>query len=152
MEAWRTAVVEESKSWLRTPWAHEARIKGAGVDCGQLIIASFIGAGLVPHFETGSYPQDWMLHQAGERYLGWVEQYLDRVDVPRPADVAVWRFGKCFSHGAIVIDWPLMIHAYRRERSVVYGDATKGSISREHLAEGGTVDREVRFYSIAGRL
>lgn len=152
MEAWRTAVIDEAKTWLRTPWHHAARIKGAGVDCGQFIIMTYINAGLVPPFETGDYPADWMLHQEGERYLGWVEKYLDRVDVPQPGDVAAWRFGKCFSHGAIVLDWPLVIHAYRRERAVSYGDATKGELSREHLASGGSAPREVRFYSIAGRL
>lgn len=152
MDTWRAAVLTEAESWLLTPWRHEARVKGAGADCGQFIIASFIGGGLVDHFETGTYPQDWMLHQSGERYLAWVEQYLDRVDVPQPADVAVWHFGHCFSHGAIVVDWPLVIHAYRPERAVVYGDATKGLLAREHLPGGGSEPREVRFYSIAGRL
>lgn len=152
MDTWRTAVLDEAKTWLGTRWHHNARVKGAGVDCGQFIIASYINAGLVPHFETGQYPPDWMLHQDGERYLGWVEQYLDPVEAPQPADVVAWRYGKCFSHGAIVVQWPLVIHAYRRERAVVYGDATKGDLSREHLPQGGSAPREVRFYSIAGRL
>lgn len=152
MDAWRAAILREAESFLGTPWHHEARVKGAGVDCGQLIIACYIASGLVPHFETGSYPADWMLHRSEERYLGWVEQYLDPVDVPGPGDVAAWKYGHCFSHGAIVVEWPRILHAYRRERGVVWGDGTKGELAREHLKDGGSAPREVRFYSIAGRL
>lgn len=152
MEAWRVKIIEEAKTWLRTPWHHAARVKGAGVDCGQLIIMTYINAGLVPYFETGDYPQDWMLHQVDERFLGWIHQYLDPVEKPQPGDVAAWRFGKTFSHGAIVVDWPIVIHAYLHEGNVCYGDATKGMLAREHLDEGGSVAREVLFYSIAGRL
>ncbi len=149
---WRDTVITEAQSWLRTPWAHAQRVKGAGVDCGQFIIGVFVGAGLVPHFDTGDYPADWMMHRTEERFLGFVEQHLDRVAAPLPGDVAVWRYGHTFSHGAIVVDWPAVIHAYRRERGVVWGDASKGELAREHLAGGGSAAREVRFYSIAGRL
>lgn len=152
MEAWRQRIIDEAKTWLRTPWHHNARVKGAGVDCGQLIIACYIDAGLVPHFETGDYSPDWMLHQSEERYLGWVEKYLDPVDTPRPGDVCAWRFGHCFSHGAVVLDWPNVIHAFRSERAVVYGDAFNGPLAREHLPEGGSAPRQMKFYSIAGRL
>ncbi len=31
---------------------------------------------------------------------------------PLPGDVVLWRFGRCYSHGAIVIEWPTVIHAY----------------------------------------
>jgi cell wall-associated NlpC family hydrolase len=152
MEAWRVAVVEEAKTWLRTSWHHRARVKGAGVDCGQLIIACFVNAGLVPDFETGEYAQDWMLNNSEERYLGFVEKHLDRVDSPLPGDVAVWKFGHCFSHGGIVVDWPSIIHAYRPERGVVYGEGDKGLLGRQHWPNGGFHAREHRFYSIAGRL
>lgn len=152
MDAWREAVIAEAKTWLGTKWHHEARVKGSGVDCGQFILAAFEGAGLVPHIETGHYPADWMLHREEERYLAFVETHLDRVETPKPADVAVWQFGKCFSHGAIVVDWPVVIHAFRPERAVVWGDATKGQLARMHLPEGGSAPRPVRFYSIERRL
>jgi cell wall-associated NlpC family hydrolase len=152
LEPWRVAVVEEAKTWLRTPWHHNARVKGAGVDCGQHLIMCFINTKLVPYFETGDYSPDWMLHNTQERYLEWIEKYLDPVDTPRPGDVTAWKHGHCFSHGAIVVEWPIIIHAYKPERMVVYGDATKGLIAREHLATGGSAPRELRHYSIAGRL
>lgn len=152
MDAWRARIVAAAESYLLTPWHHNARVKGAGVDCGQLIIACYVEAGLVPDFATGEYPSDWMLHHEEERYLGWVTRYLDEVDAPLPGDVAAWRVDLCFSHGAIVLDWPRVIHAYRREGMVVYGDASAGMLAREHLSAGGSGPRPVRFFSIAGRL
>jgi len=149
---WRDRIVAQARTWLGTRWHHNARVKGSGVDCGQFIIACFIEAGLVANFETGQYPADWMFHQESERFLGWVTQYLDEVPAPLPGDVAVWKYGLCYSHGAVVVDWPQVIHSYRREGGVVAGDATKGEVAREHLPGGGSAPREVRFFSIAGRL
>jgi cell wall-associated NlpC family hydrolase len=34
--------------------------------------------------------------------------------IPQPGDVALFRFGRCFSHGAIVVDWPVVIHAWHK--------------------------------------
>lgn len=152
IEPWRQRVIDSALLWLRTPHRHNTRVMGAGVDCGHHIIDSFVGAGLVPDVQTGVYAADWMLHNTEERYLGFVEQHLDRVAVPLPGDVAVWKFGLCFSHGAIVIAWPQIVHSYRPERGVVLGDATKGLLAREHIEGGGSRPREVRYYSIAGRL
>ena len=152
MEAWRQRVIDEAQTWLRTPWMHNQCVKGAGVDCGRLLIGVHVAAGLVEEFDVGEYQADWMLHQAEERYLGWVLKYMDEVDKPKPADVAMWHFGKCFSHGGIVVDWPTVIHAYRPEKAVGYGDASKGVLARHHLETGGSIPRQVRFFSIEKRL
>lgn len=50
--AQRQAVVAEAKTWIGTGFHHEARIKGAGVDCAQLLIAVFSACGFVPEFTT----------------------------------------------------------------------------------------------------
>jgi hypothetical protein len=69
----RQAVVAEARAWLGTPWHHEARVKGAGVDCGQFLAAVFEACGLVEHVEVEPYPQDWALHRGEERFLKTVE-------------------------------------------------------------------------------
>lgn len=129
MEAWRAAVVEEAKSWLLTPWIHRARIKGAGVDCGQFLIGAYAGAGVIAPFDTGEYPIDWMLHREEERFLAWIDRYMVPTVEPLPGDVAIWRWGRAFSHAAIVIEWPVVIHAFRKERGVVWGDVTQGPLA-----------------------
>jgi cell wall-associated NlpC family hydrolase len=131
-------VVAEAGTWLRTPYHHRARVKGAGVDCAQILIGVYGAVGLVEPFDTGDYPMDWMNHRDEERYLGWIERFGWRVEAPKPGDIAVWRFGRTFSHGAVVVEWPRIIHANRRDGMVSYGDASSGDLAQ----------REVLFYSL----
>lgn len=136
----RASIVAEAESWLRTPYHHRAHLKGVGVDCAWLLIEVYASLGMIERFDPGEYPMDWMMHRDEERYLHWVEQYGRRVDVPQPGDIAVWRFGRTFSHGAIVTEWPRVIHAYRRNGMVLYGDGSQGDLAH----------RELRFYSLFG--
>lgn len=113
----RQAVVAEALSWVGTPYHHEADVKGrnGGVDCGMLLVRSFVDTGVVAPFDPRPYPQFWYLHRDEERYLGWVlGRSTERLegDAPQPGDVVVWRHGRCFSHGAIVTDWPNIVHAF----------------------------------------
>lgn len=117
IEAERTAVSVQAQTWRGTPFHHEARIKGAGVDCAQLIYATFADLGLIPEFKIEHYPQDWHLHKGEERYLNYVLQYADEMSVPPErmplaGDIILFRFGRTYSHGAIVISWPNLIHSY----------------------------------------
>ena len=109
----RLAVIQEAMTWLKTPHRNGQRVKGAGVDCGTLLAEVFERAGVIPHVELESYPADWHLHQSEEKYLLHVEQFAHPIDgPPLPGDIALYRFGRCASHGAIVICWPQIIHAY----------------------------------------
>lgn len=135
MDAWRERVIEEAKGWLRTPWVHRARVKGAGVDCAQLLIAVYSGAGVIEAFDTGEYPADWMLHREEERFLSWVKKFMSPIDSPQPADIVIWKYGRCFSHAAIVVDWPVVIHSFKKEGGVVWGNASQGDLARhQHVA------------------
>lgn len=114
-------VLAEARTWMGTPWHHEGAIKGAGVDCAMLLVKVFSAAGAIAEFDPRPYPIDHMMHSGDERFLGWLEKHADPVttDHPQPADVLVYRVGRCFSHGAIVTEWPYIIHAFRDERAVV---------------------------------
>ena len=124
----RAAVVAEAKSWLNTPFHHMGRIRGAGVDCLMLLAEVYEAGGIAPHVEPGYYPPDWYQHRDEERYLAGLLCHVAEVPgpperLPRPGDIVVMRMGRTFSHGAIVIQWPRLIHAYHNARAVVYGDA-----------------------------
>lgn len=136
----REKIKAEAESWLGTPYHHHAAVKGDGVDCAQILIEVYHAVGLAEKPDVGHYPPDWMLHRSEERYLGWIEQYCDIVEVPRMGDIAIFKFGRCFSHAGIVTEWPMLIHAHRLSRCVCYADATEADLA----------DREVRFYSIKG--
>ena len=124
MSAKRAAVVAEAESWLGTPYHHMARLKGVGCDCLTLLAAVYEAAGVVPAIEIPFYPPDWHLHRGVERYMDGLLAYAHEVDAAAPGDVALFRFGRCFSHGAIVVEWPRIIHAWHAA-GVVRGDAAK---------------------------
>jgi cell wall-associated NlpC family hydrolase len=124
----RDEVLREAYTWLATPYHHQGRVKGAGVDCAMLLIEVYHHCGLIPDIDPTPYPPDWHFHQDEERYLGWVKQYAQPVDVPAPGDIAVFQFGRCVSHGAIVVAWPLIIHSYLNEGCVL-ADATQGQMA-----------------------
>ena len=113
------AVVREAESWLGTPYHHAADVKGAGVDCAMLLVRVFCDLGLVAPFDPRPYPHDWMLHRSEERFLGIVERMGVQVDAPAPGRVALFRFGRCISHGAILAEDGYMIHADLRAGRVV---------------------------------
>lgn len=119
-------IVDEAKSWLGTPYHHLARVKGAGVDCAQILIAVFAGVGLIEEFDTGNYPPDWMMHRDEERYLGFITEYADEVETPQPGDVVLYRVGRCYSHAGIITQWPEIIHASRPDRMVCLADGLQG--------------------------
>jgi cell wall-associated NlpC family hydrolase len=124
------AVIDAAHTWLRTPWHHRARVKGAGVDCAQLLIGVFAEAGLVDEFDTGEYPADWMMHREEERFLSFVTRYADPVESPAPGDVVIYLVGRCFAHGGIVIDWPDIIHASNHDRQVCLADGMQGWLAK----------------------
>jgi cell wall-associated NlpC family hydrolase len=109
-------VREEALSWVGTPWHHAARVKGVGVDCGQLLIAVFQAVGMLEKdFSPGFYPPDWMLHSANggnEFYLKMLEDRCDRVGgVWQVGDVLTYRRGRAVAHSAVYIGQGEMVHA-----------------------------------------
>ncbi len=140
----RLAVIEEAKTWIGTPYHHQARVKGScgGVDCLTLLAEVYERAGIIDRADPGNYSEQWMLNRDEEKYIDGLLEYCIEVQMPDMADIAVWRIGRTYSHGAIVLSWPhLVIHAYLPERFVVYGDPSKGDLA----------ERKVRFFSPRGR-
>ena len=124
LRALRASVVKEATSWIGTPFHHAARVKGAGVDCLMLLAEVYQHAGIVAPIEPPFYVPDWHLHRDAERYLEGLTRYAGEITgPPLSGDIALFRFGRTFSHGAIVTAWPLLIHAYWNI-GVVRGDAT----------------------------
>ena len=133
----RAAVVAEAQSWIGTPFHHAARVKGDGVDCLMLLAEVYERAGVRGHIEPPFYVPDWHLHRDAERYMEGLLPYAREIAAPPGAgDVALFRFGRTFSHGAIVIEWPRLVHAYWAI-GVVWGDATRYPLG----------DREMRFFT-----
>ncbi|BAE49280.1 hydrolase [Paramagnetospirillum magneticum] len=142
----RDQVQREAKTWLRTPYHPRQQVKGAGVDCAMLPAAVYHSAGLIPKIAVEYYPQDWHLHQDEERYLKIVETFATRMEgPPNPGDFAIWKVGRCWAHGAIVMGWPRIIHAVMGQ-GVVWGDAQVDCLGKDHRL----ADLPLRFYTLWG--
>lgn len=133
----RQRVVSVARSFLGTPYHDMGRIKGVGVDCATVIAMVFEEAGLEGEFAIPNYSPQWYMHRNEELYL---KQVLDRaLEIAEadalPGDVVLYRFGRCFAHGAIIVDpgWPTVIHAHRPARAVVLGEGDQGDLAADKL-------------------
>ena len=119
----RARVVAEARRWVGTPYHPAADVRGAGVDCGMLVVRVFVDTGLVPPFDPRPYPPDWHLHRGEERYLGFVRARAGAVPLAdaAPGDVIVFRYGRSYAHGGILTSTdPLtLVHAFSPARAVV---------------------------------
>lgn len=141
----RRRVVTEAYGWLHTPYHHNQRLKGAGVDCANLPAAVYAAAGAIPDVVPEEYSPQWHIHRDDERYLGRVVDLAREITTaPQPGDFVLWKVGRCYAHGAIVIDWPLVIHAVA-EQGVVMGNAERDTFAKKLLK-----DREPRFFTLWG--
>lgn len=119
----QVAVWAEALTWQRTPWHHRAHRKGVGVDCAQLLVAAYAGAGLIDWFDTGDYPRDWHIHRDIERMVPIVERFCAEVTAgPEMADIFVCKIGRVYSHAGIVGTWPQAIHASVADQCVTLCD------------------------------
>lgn len=142
----RAAIVAETRSWIATPYHHFAKIKGVGVDCATLISETFSRVGLIPPVEIPEYSPQWFMHQSAELYMERVMERAKQTDDPKPGDVALWKVGRCFAHGAIVVDpgWPRIIHAYQAAGFVLEANGTDAALARHKSGK----PREVRFFTL----
>ena len=142
MNGTREDVLTEVQDWLGTPYHHAARVKGAGVDCLMMLLevygraGVFARMGVVNAIEIPRYSRDIMLHRNEETYLEGIRQYAAEVADPAPGNIALWKFGRIYSHAAIITGWPAIIHAYAPENMVVIGNAAMGALAQ----------RPVRFF------
>jgi cell wall-associated NlpC family hydrolase len=152
-EAQRAAVVTEARSWIGTFYHHMGTLKATrdadgaildrgGVDCATLLACVYAAAGVIPPVEVPYYPRDWHLHRSAERYLAFVLDRATEIDEARalPGDVVLYKFGRAFAHGAIIVDpaWPNIVHAkWRSDR-----------VHEDHGDTGEMVGRPRRFFTL----
>ena len=134
----RRAVIDEAMEWEGTPYIPSGRVKGrnGGCDCLTFVAGVYEGAGIIDRLPIPQYPHDFHLHSDAELYLLGKDDtpgmlhFCDEIDgPPQRADIVLFKFGLCFSHAAIVIEWPMIIHAWA-ERPVGPEDAMRWSTLR----------------------
>jgi hypothetical protein len=93
--------------------------------------------GLIDYIDAENYPMDWHLHRDEERYLKYVTSRATETDVGLPGDLVLYKWGRCFAHGAIIVQWPIVIHAFIRQ-GVVMANGIEGRLA----------GRETKFYTL----
>ncbi|MEO6710026.1 MAG: hypothetical protein ABIP42_10650 [Planctomycetota bacterium] len=87
----RADVVRIARSWLDTPYQHQQRMKGVGVDCAGLVIGVARELGIVAaDFDVTGYPQT----PDGKSLLLLCDRFMRRVypSEVQPGDVLVYQF------------------------------------------------------------
>lgn len=117
-----------------------ACVKGSGADCAMFPLAVYKECGVIPgDFQPPEYSMQWHLHHSEEIYLQTIAPFVqEKTSTPLPADFVVFKFGRTFSHGAIVVDWPIIIHSYI-PHGVLLGDA---------LRDGELIGRQIKIFEV----
>src|SRR5579859_1944813 len=136
----RTGIVRAARDWLGTPYHHHARVKGAGADCAMFPLAVYQECGVLPReYQPPEYSVQWHLHRSEELYLKEIDKFVMEIPgPPQPADFVVFQFGRTYSHGGIVVDWPLIIHSY----------IPHGVLLSNALRDGELLGRKHRFFAL----
>lgn len=109
----RSAIVDEARSWVGTPFIWQASAKGQGADCKGLIwgIARELG---MP--EAGSIYSSMVGDHRGKVDARLLKQglaaTLAQTDVAQPGDVLLLTVGGKAQHLGIVTEGGRMVHTY----------------------------------------
>lgn len=147
----RAAFITEALSWIGTPFRDCGDVKGphGAVDCAMLLTRCAVDTGLIAPFDPRPYPPRWHVHRDEERFIDWIETRLHarEVEYPRPGDVAVWMFGRTFSHGGILINSDEVVHAWAKAAMVTVSRRDE-TILTSIPVFGGSVPRPVRYFDL----
>jgi cell wall-associated NlpC family hydrolase len=159
-DAQRDAVIRETMSWLGTAFHHRGRIKAirdaqgkitdkGGVDCAQSVYLIYRAAvpAIVPELAAADadYAFAWNLSKetAGEeRYLGVVLDHAHEIErgAARPGDLALFRWGLAWAHGAIIMPPGFA--------SIAHANANAGLFMLDRADNGKLARRPVRFFTL----
>jgi NlpC/P60 family putative phage cell wall peptidase len=109
-------IVAETRSWIGTPYRHQASLKGVGCDCLGLVRGVWRAIHGEEPERMPPYSRDWAeaslretLAEAGARHLIPVAR-----EAMQAGDVVLfrWRAGLVAKHAAILTSGASMVHAH----------------------------------------
>ena len=132
----RQSIVTEAMSWIGTPYHLSSRIKGVGIDCATLILQVMVNCDVFTDERLGHYNSDWWCHTSDEKYAISVLRHAKKIlegicyrstDIA-PGNIILGRVtgSTRLNHGAIVIKYPMVVHAIDPMVSLV--DITKDAM------------------------
>jgi hypothetical protein len=110
-------LIKVARTWLDTPWQHNQKVKGLGVDCVNFLIAVAFESGLNIEPIPLSYGRTAIDNQ--------IERYLERNFIKKPDlaieenNILLYQFSGYNNHVAIATSPTTIIHANSKEGRVV---------------------------------
>ncbi|MBX9759154.1 MAG: C40 family peptidase [Beijerinckiaceae bacterium] len=112
----RERIVAAARTWIGTPYLHQASLKGAGCDCLGLVRGVWRDLYGEEPEDTGAYTPDWAEASRQERLADAGFRHLTHIGVQDFAagDVLLfrWRANVPAKHCAIATSRDSMIHAH----------------------------------------
>jgi NlpC/P60 family putative phage cell wall peptidase len=105
-------LLHAARRYIGTPWVHQGRLRGIGIDCIGLLVGAFNEAGL-PVKDVANYPKkptgnDWLLEELRRRLTRVIDGSM------QPGDVLCFKWSLHPWHVALLSYDDTMIHAYKR--------------------------------------
>lgn len=138
-------IVKEARTWIKTPFHHQGRLKSVGCDCIGMVLGVLhnIGARSKHRDSEGQQlpftdfdQRDYARDPNSERLKHTLEYHLDVVEIEElsPGDILLFRVVHLPQHVGIVGDHPMgglsLIHAYSPARKVVEESLTVSWLAR----------------------
>lgn len=114
-DQFRSAIAEEAKSWVNTPYHANGALKGVGCNCAQFLFGVAKNAQVLS--PSAPFPR-WFTPQLAtnskeERLVAYVTGYgareISEAEV-KTGDIVLYKSGQAHGHAAIVLDWPNIVH------------------------------------------
>jgi NlpC/P60 family putative phage cell wall peptidase len=140
----RVEIADEVRKWVRTPYHHQARVLGVGVDCVQLIVGTGEPIGILELDEYFRRNKEWHNYSRTPNpraLIAFCDRYLHRIpkESYKLGDILVfaWR-AHMPQHFGIVSSWEpkRMVHAHSEVKWCA-----------EHSLDKEWLDRHVASYT-----
>ena len=121
----RAAIVAEARTWVGTPYAHQASAKALACDCIGLIVgvARTLGIREATDYDTALEVRGYGRQPDPVALLAATDKYLQQIPLAEaePGDIYLLRFERDPMHFAILsrLDPPYIIHAVELRGGVV---------------------------------
>ena len=142
----RQAICDEARTWIDTPFQHQAMVKGTAVDCAMLCVGVALNVGLIKKrdlINVPNYPRQWNINQDYPMLTVIMESFgcqEKAVNKMYPGDILVFEYAKVPAHLGILLEDGNIIHAY----SASVNKVVINSLAAQYL------DKLIQVYKFPG--
>jgi NlpC/P60 family putative phage cell wall peptidase len=115
----RQQIIERALAWVGTPYHHQARVKGVGVDCAHFVAGVALECDLIPSDSILplDYSPEWNLHNKQEMLVDYLIEFgcTETFDA-KPGDILCFHIGHAIGHLGILLPGQRYVHAQNMVR------------------------------------